>query len=87
MHRLLKIASGVFLVLFLLSGPLGAVCDVGTTQIAFPNGGIPYRQWMLPLNVRAQAMVRNFGDSAASFHEGSGDILPRHRASWEDCKR
>jgi hypothetical protein len=54
-------------VLFLLPGPLGAVRDAGTTQIVFPNGEIPYRHWMLPLNVEAQAVVKNFGDSAASF--------------------
>ncbi len=67
MHRLFKIASGSLLMLFLLPGPLGAVHDVGTTQIIFPNGEIPYRHWMLPLNVQAQAVVKNFGDSATSF--------------------
>jgi hypothetical protein len=54
-------------VLCLLPGPLGAVHDAGTTQIVFPTGEIPYRSWMLPLNVVAQAVVKNFGDSAASF--------------------
>jgi hypothetical protein len=66
-HRILKIALASVLVLFLLPAPLGAVRDAGTTQIIFPNGEVFYRQWMLPLNVQAQAVVKNFGDSAASF--------------------
>jgi len=67
MRRLLKITSCSFLVLFLLPAPLSAVRDVGTTEIVFPNGRVRYQEWMLPLNVQAQAVVRNFGDSAASF--------------------
>jgi hypothetical protein len=46
---------------------MGATRDAGTTQIVFPNGEIRYRDWMLPLNVQAQAVVKNFGDSTASF--------------------
>jgi len=66
-RRLPKTASALVLAFFLLPGPLDAVRDAGTTQIVFPNGEIRYRQWMLPLNVQAQAVVKNFGDSAASF--------------------
>ena len=67
MHRLVRISSCLVLILLLLPAPLGAVRDAGTTQIIFPNGQVFYRQWMLPLNVQAQAVVKNFGDSAASF--------------------
>ena len=65
MHRLFKIALSSVLVLFLLPGPLGAVRDVGATAIVFPKGLI---RWAgQPLQVQAQAVVRNFADSAASF--------------------
>jgi hypothetical protein len=67
MHKLLKIALSSVLVFLLLPAPLGAVRDAGTTQVIFPTGEIPYEAWMLPLNVQAQAMVKNFGDSTMSF--------------------
>ena len=53
--------------LCLLPAPLSAMRDVGATEIVFPNGEVRYRDWMLPLNVQAQAVVKNFGDSTVSF--------------------